>query len=286
MSIFSGLEKFGFSDEDDDFDLFEEEKPKKSVKKAETKKVSAFLDEKDLLLDKEIECPVCGMNFTTKVVRNTKLKRLEPDFDLRPNFENIDTLKYDVISCNHCGYTAMTRYFDQVTPGQRKMIKEAVCSKYKIVDLPVCDTYTPEFAVDRYKLALVNAVARKSKASEKAYICLKIAWIRRSEVENLVPKNGTEQAYLNNSKTEYESFYRKAYEGLLKALEKEMPPICGMDLATVEFILANMAMNYKEYDVASKFVSRLLTSSGTSKRIKDKCLDMKDTILKEIRKQH
>ena len=56
---------------------------------------------------------------------------MEPDFDLRPRFQYIDTNKYDVSSCPQCGYTAMNRYFTHLSTGQVKMIEEGVCHKFK-----------------------------------------------------------------------------------------------------------------------------------------------------------
>lgn len=41
----------------------------------------------------------------------------------------------------------------------------------------------------------------------------------------------------------------------------------------------------KRYDIASKLVGNLLTSAGTPARIKDKCHDLKEQILVEMKKQ-
>ena len=59
-------------------------------------------------------CAVCDKVFKTKMIKSGRLKRLESDMDLRPRYEHIDTLKYSVISCPYCGYTAITRYFEHL----------------------------------------------------------------------------------------------------------------------------------------------------------------------------
>ena len=49
-------------------------------------------------------------------------------------------------------------------------------------------------------------------------------------------------------------------------------------------MLANMAMELKDYASASRLVSRLLTNS-TNPRVKDKCYDLKNKIVEEVKLQ-
>ena len=95
MNLFAGLEKFGIK-ADNTTDLFEDEK--KPAASADGGKTEAAPTEDSFLLDKAIRCTVCDKVFKTKMIKNGRIKRLEPDLDLRPRFEYIDTLKYDVAS--------------------------------------------------------------------------------------------------------------------------------------------------------------------------------------------
>ena len=52
---------------------------------------------------------------------------------------------------------------------------------------------------------------------------------------------------------------------------------------TLDFLIAVMAFNLKKYEVASRGVSRLLTSTSASSRIKDKAFDLKEEIINAIR---
>ena len=176
MNLFAGLEKFGIK-ADNTTDLFEDEK--KPAASADGGKTEAAPTEDSFLLDKAIRCTVCDKVFKTKMIKNGRIKRLEPDLDLRPRFEYIDTLKYDVASCPYCGYTAMNRYFEHVTSGQIKLIKEQVCANFKPTgsDEPAVLDY--DQAIERYKLALFNTIVKKGKTSEKAYSCLKLSWLYR-----------------------------------------------------------------------------------------------------------
>lgn len=284
MNLLAGLEKFGF-DTSGDINILEDSKPKSAKKPNKKAKVEkeVTINEEDLIIDKKIECPLCNQSITYKSVLTTRLKRMEPDFDLRPRFEGIDDNKYGVIACHHCGYAALNQYFESISPGRRKMVRAEVCDKFKSIPEPNVKTYDYDTAVNRYKLALLTAMAKRAKLSEKSYICLKISWLRRAQLESL-PEDIV-QAEKKEELAERENFYRQAYDGFTKVLSEEMPPYCGMEGSTVEFMLANMAMHFEEYDKAAKLVANLLTNSGTNKRVKDKCLDMKTEILEKLKEK-
>lgn len=284
MNLMSGLEKFGLGQSGQLNILDEGDKAKKQTTAKEEKEV-VELTEKDFLLDRKVKCTICDKEFVIKSVKASKVKRLEPDADLRPKHEYVDTVKYGVTACPRCGYAALNRNFDSLSATQRKWIREAVTANFKPLEEPKFETYTYDYAIEKYKLALVSAMAKKAKLSEKAYICLNIAWLRRTQLETLkgdTPVNIKRRAEAMN---EYEGFYRQAYDGFMKVTSTETPPFCGMDANTVDYILANMAVHYKDFDVASKLVSRLITAPGTPKRMKDKCLDLKEEIVAEVSKK-
>ena len=279
-NLLSGLEKFGL-DVSGGVDILKDDKNTKATSNSIEKKESKpKVQEKDLIIDKKVECPLCSRQVVYKSTLTTKLKRLEPDADLRPNFEGIDDTKYGVILCHSCGYAALTKQFEHVSAGQRKMIRAAVCDSFTPTKPPEGDTYTYDYAVERHKLALVTAMAKKAKLSEKSYICLKIAWLRRGQLENGLVSSDEEKKEIQE---EEKGFYRQAYDGFMQVLSTEMPPFCGMDTQTVQFMLANMAMSFEEYDKAAKLVADLIVTPGVNRRIKDKCHDLKPVILAKIK---
>ena len=280
------MEKYGFKDVNLD-SIFEDDKPKTVARAAEEKTVEAPKEE-DFLLDKGVRCPICDTVFKSRMVKSGRARRLESDRDLRPRFEYIDTIKYDVSSCPKCGYTAINRYFPHLSSAQMKLIREEVCTKFK-PEKGMADklSYTYDEAIERYKLALINTIAKKGKASEKAYECLKISWLYRGKKEeiqsaNSNPSEEVKAEILKCEQTET-AFYTQALDGFLKAMTSESYPMCGMEQNTVDFLIANMAFNLKRYDLASKFVSALLVSKTTSKTIKDKALTLKEEIISEIK---
>ncbi len=280
MNLFEGLEKFGLKAKDTD-NLFEEEKKEE---KAGSKEVKEEIPAEDtFLLDKTFRCTVCDQSFKSKVIKSGRAKRLEPDKDLRPRFQYIDPIKYDVASCPHCGYTAMLRYFEHLSSLQIKLIKEQVSANFKpekSVQTSVCDYDT---AIGRYKMSLYNTMVKKGKNSEMAYTCLKIAWLYRGKQETLDPKDPASEAARKEAAEQQELFYGQAFEGFMKAVSSEMFPMCGMDQDTLDYLLGVMAAHFKKYDIASKCISRVLTSVSASKKMKEFAYDLKEQVVSEIR---
>ena len=95
----------------------EQEENKKDVGE-NSEKVIEPLKETDFLLLKSVTCPICESKFKTPAIKSGKMRRMEPDLDLRPRFEGIDVNKYDVISCPKCGYTALNRYYGRMASVQ------------------------------------------------------------------------------------------------------------------------------------------------------------------------
>lgn len=286
--LLGGLEKYGLDEEtlQKAFDETAKQiKTKKTVK--ETKAV--VLSEEDFILLKSVVCPICDNVFSTMAVKSGKARRLQPDFDLRPRFESIDVNKYDVTSCRKCGYTALNKEFAHLTAGQMKLISEGVRKNYKLIDEGFSDK-APDYdtSIERYKLALYNAMVKRAKISEKSYICLKIAWLFRGKIELLIKEGNLEPAMLaqeiETCKKEELKFYSNAYDGLIEARGTESFPICGMDTNTYEMLLAAMSFNLDKLDDASRFVSALLVSRTVSSGIKNRAIDLKEMIL-ERRKE-
>lgn len=93
-----------------------------------------------------------------------------------------------------------------------------------------------------------------------------------------------EQAAKEECQKEEEVFYQQAYEGFLKAVSKEMFPMCGMEQSTLDYLLAYMAYHFKKYEVASKLLASVMASASASRRMKDMGLELKNEIIAELRK--
>ena len=234
------------------------------------------------LFDKKYICPICDSNFTAKTVRTGKARMIRTDMDLRNVYEGIEPLKYDIILCQKCGYAALARFFPNVTSVQHKFITEKITPNFKPLQENE-DDYTYEQALARYKIAYANAVVKMAKISEGAYLSLKMAWLCRSYKESLdKDMPGYQEKYEKIEAMEKENL-RKAYDLFIKAVQKEEFPMCGMDEATVDYLMAVLAMKFQKYDVASKLIGTILTSPSANPRMKDKTRDLKEMIIEEIK---
>ncbi len=242
------------------------------------------VEEKDLVYDKTFECPVCGNGVVTKIMKTGKAKMLGTDQDLRPKYEGIDAAKYDVQLCTSCGYAALSRYFSNVSSGQAKLIRENISKKVHLHPY-TGEIYTYEEALERYKLCLAVAVVKRARTSEKAYICLKSAWLLRGYAEYLGEQGAADANLLAALAKEEDEYLLNAYNGFMEAGKSETFPICGMDEITVDYLLAVLATKFKKYDVASKLTAKVLTSPSANARTKEKARELKDRILAEVKRK-
>lgn len=274
--LLSGLAGLGL-DNLADMDLYE----KPQAEATDAKGAVAKVEEKDFIYDKTFICPVCDNGFTAKIMKSGKAKLIGTDDDMRPKYEGIDAVKYDVQLCPQCGYAALTRFFPNITGGQARLIRENISKKVRLHPYEG-EIYTYEEALERYQLALANAVVKRSRASEKAYICLKSAWLLRGQAEELLEKDDNTQD-VDALKEREEEYLLNAYNGFVEARQAEPFPMCGMDEITVDYLLAQLAAHFKKYDVASKLVASILTSSSANARMKEKVRMLKDQILADLK---
>lgn len=276
--LLSGLSELGLQDLEN-MEIYEEPKKDQQDQKA----VANKMEEKDLVYDKTFTCPVCGNNFTAKIMKTGKAKLLRTDPDLRPKYEGIDAVKYDVELCPICGYAALSRYFANISNGQAKLIRENISQKVHLHRYDG-EIYSYEEALERYTLTLANAVVKRARASEKAYICLKSAWLVRGYAEYL-EESGEDTAEQASLKEKEEEYLLNAYNGFWEAVKGESFPMCGMDENTINYLMAELAFHFRKFDVASRLVSTMLTTPGVNVRAKDKARDLKDQILAELKRK-
>ena len=273
-NLFDGLESLGLNI-NKDIEVYEKEKKEEKNGQGAANKPRE-LSEEDLLFDKTYTCPVCDTEFKSKMVRTGKAKLVSADSDLRPKYQGIDPLKYDAILCPKCGYASLSRYFNFVMDSQAKLIKEQISRsfQYKSEDENV---YSYNEAITRHKMALLNTVVKKGKTSERAYTCLKLAWLSRGKREELAAKNGSNEEIAKIQEEEVQ-FLENAYEGFSAAFSKETFPMCGMDQYTVMYLVAELARRSGKVDEAKRWVSRVLVARDANRRIKDKALALKEML--------
>lgn len=278
--ILSGLARFGLG-KLENMELYEA--PKKEEAGTDGKPAPTVMQEQDFLFDKSCTCPICDKEFKNRTVKVGKAKLAGSDLDLRPRYEQIDLLKYDIIMCPYCGYTALSRFFKFVTAPQAKNIKKTISATFE-PQKEKKEIYTYDEALERYKMALANAIVKQTRASEKAYICLKTAWLLRGKAEHLNKNLPDYEEQKRQCAEEENEFLRNALEGFLTARQSESFPMCGMDEPTVDYLIAVTAMRFEQYDVSSRLIAGILQSAANP-RMKDKARDLKEMVMAKMKEK-
>ncbi len=275
--IFSGLEKLGLGNIEKE-SLFEAPKKKEAVIKNEApKKRLQLVNEEDYLFDKKYKCPVCDSDFEAKTVRAGKVRMKNVDIDLRPDYDELDQNKYDVIACPICGYAALGRYYPTLNKVQIENIKTKISMNYRH-EPNKGPAYSYDYAKRLYQLALANAVVKKAKNSEKAYICLKTAWVIRGETQSLDPSDDDYEVKKKENDEQEKELLTNALQGFIMARQTEEFPIAGMDSTTLDYLLAALAVETDEREIATKMISEILVSRSANSRIKDKARTLKEML--------
>ncbi len=277
-NLFAGLENLGLDGLDSN-DVFKDEKKQEEAKeeKHELTEEEKEAREEDFIFDKSYTCPVCDNNFTSKMVRTGKVRLIGADDDLRPIYQDVDSLKYDAVLCPKCGYAALNRYFNFVMSAQAKSIKEKISANF---------TYQPEEgriynyddAILRHKMALACTVVKRGKSSEKAYTCLKLGWLCRGKRELLMKGDDSLKEEIASLAEEEKECLEQAFAGFKDAFSKEDFPMCGMDQHTMMYLLAELAYRTGNESDAKFYVSKVLTARDANQRIKNKALDLKEKL--------
>lgn len=239
-------------------------------------------EEKKYIYAKKINCTNCGAQFQDLRLLNGKLRRKEPDMDLRPRFQFVDSLKYGVTACPFCGFAAPVKSFERLTSLQQKRIREKITSQFMQREPLSGETIDYATAMGQYELALVCAMAMEVPLSEQAHLCLQLSWLIRGRLEEADAEPGLlEEDLYKQLQEKEERYYRQAYDSLSKAFTQEDFPICGMDQSTFDYLLAVMSFHFKEYDLAVRYCGNVVQEKGISAKLKDKALMLKDEILAE-----
>ncbi len=239
-------------------------------------------EEKKYTYAKKINCTNCGAQFPDLRLLNSKLRRKEPDMDLRPRFQFVDSLKYGVTSCPFCGFSAPIKNFEHLSSLQQKRIREKITSQFMQREPLSGETIDYATAMGQYELALVCAMVMEVPLSEQAHLCLQLSWLIRGRLEEADAEPGLlEDDLYKQLQEKEERYYRQAYDSLSKAFTQEDFPICGMDQSTFDYLLAVMSFHFKEYDLAVRYCGNVVQEKGVSAKLKDKALMLKDEILAE-----
>ncbi|MBW6410824.1 DUF2225 domain-containing protein [Clostridium weizhouense] len=215
---------------------------------------------KSHLFQKKVTCPVCNNVFNVNVVKinSPRIQSRDSDFFIRYSVAN--PYFYDVWICNDCGYAALKVDFNSLKKHQRDIVLTNIKPKWKPRVYP--DIITETLAIERYKLALLNAIIIELNYSTKAMICLKISWMYR----------------LLNMEKEELHFLNKALIALNNAYMNEGFPMYGLQRDSTMYLIGELNRRIGNYQEALIWYSKTITSLGSSYKIKELARNGRDII--------
>ena len=212
------------------------------------------------LFDKQVICPVCDSHFKTKTVKSKSPRVMAKDSDFFVRYSVANPYFYDVCICNSCGYAAMKSDFEKLKSHKKELVLSNVTPKWKPREYP--DILDEKLAIERYKLALLNAVLINLPDSTKAMISLKIAWMHR----------------LLDDTTQETLFLKQALEGFNDAYIKEILPIYGLQRDSLMYLLGELNRKLGNYQNSLLWYSKTIVSTNSSYKVKEMARIGKDSI--------
>lgn len=217
---------------------------------------------------KETTCPLCQYTFDSTRVATTRLKLLKTDTDLRPYYNGIDTIPYEITTCESCGYSTYYNEFKlKVDDKDATKLNEILTKSFKSKKFP--EKLSNKDGIEKYKLAILVANSRETEKSVLSNLYMKLGWLFRNE-------DGCqkfEDACIKNS-----------YNLGKEAFKIESFPVMGINKSTFSYLLGDMARRLSLYDEATRWLKNsksLQESSITLKSRADEVLAIIDECTKQ-----
>lgn len=96
------------------------------------------------LMEKSHTCPLCKKTFNTLKVKTSKLVLEKTDSDMRCHYKDVEPLYYNVVTCPHCFYSALSEMFDNPDKPLTGLLQEltALNPETKIMTGREIDTFS------------------------------------------------------------------------------------------------------------------------------------------------
>lgn len=131
--------------------------------------------------EKKLTCIYCAKPFITLKVRSRFSIPYQLDSDFCPNFRagNYNPHFYFVNVCPECGFAFSEEFSDIFPKGTKEIIHKQITGHWTKRDFgQVRDI---QQALEAYKLAILAGSLKKEKNAVLAGLCLRLAWLYRSE---------------------------------------------------------------------------------------------------------
>ncbi|WP_448523870.1 DUF2225 domain-containing protein [Pseudothermotoga sp.] len=126
---------------------------------------------------KSYVCPVCNSQFEAVRIFSEAIKVKSRESDLKPVYEGVNALMFQLVSCPKCLYTSFEEDFENLTSSQAETIAR-MHEKLKQIEIDLSENKTVRDAAVQYNVAAAMYAARE-KFFRAAESFLKLAWLYR-----------------------------------------------------------------------------------------------------------
>ncbi|MCS7175324.1 DUF2225 domain-containing protein [Pseudothermotoga sp.] len=139
-----------------------------------------YLEEKTLrtFWFKTYLCPVCEKQFDAIRLFSEAVKVKDRDHDLKPIYDGVNALMFQLVSCPNCLYTSFEDDFKELSPSHLQVVRN-LCEKLRQnLKIELSEHKNLRDAIVQYNLAAVIYTAR-GRLFRAAESFLKLAWLYR-----------------------------------------------------------------------------------------------------------
>jgi len=126
---------------------------------------------------KSYVCPVCNSQFEAVRIFTDAIKVKSRESDLKPVYDGVNVLMFQLVSCPKCLYTSFEDDFGELQSSHVEAIKR-MHEKLKGFEIELSENKSVRDAAVQYNIAAVMYVARE-KFFRAAESFLKLAWLYR-----------------------------------------------------------------------------------------------------------
>ncbi len=216
-----------------------------------------------------VTCPLCKHEFDSTRVATTKLKLIKTDTDLKPHYEGINTIPYEITTCVKCGYSTFYNEFKlKVKDKEKQLISNILNKSFKYRNYS--ENLSNRDGIEKYKLAILVAKAREAEKSILSNLYMKLGWLFRNE------KDG--------KKYELASI-KQSYKLGKEAFKTEQFPVMNINKSTFSYMLGDMARRIKLYDEAVRWLKNSKSLHESTFTLKDRADEVLQLIEIETNKE-
>ncbi len=192
--------------------------------------------EPDAVYPKQYQCPFCLHTFKKQIPRQSALKPVKTDVDLRVYYKGFEPLHFEIISCPMCYLSAVTSLFDKAQTSKESVLFEILSpyqGKYNLTGEAVTDINS--MFIGMYLAELCAPVCFPNKIAVSARIWHRISWLY-GDCGDAEMRAYAEDKALN--------LYTRAYQ------EATLPED---QVIRVQLIIAELSFRAKDMKTAAEF---------------------------------